>query len=118
MEIARCTVHGIAYDSQREVCPGCATGAPAGAPEYSPPSDANSKMSVGEWRGGRQDVARATWCRGQPRRAVERLERGTGIMHEVGDGAPIRSGSRAHRLRRDDRLVGLEPAAEGRVLLS
>ena len=27
--LVRCTVHGIAYDSEREVCPECAKGPPA-----------------------------------------------------------------------------------------
>jgi hypothetical protein len=29
VRIVRCTAHGIAYDSEREVCPECAKGAPA-----------------------------------------------------------------------------------------
>jgi hypothetical protein len=28
----RCPVHGIAYDSEREICPECAKGPPRGAP--------------------------------------------------------------------------------------
>jgi hypothetical protein len=38
VRIARCTAHGIAYDSEREVCPECAKGAPASNAAPSPAS--------------------------------------------------------------------------------
>lgn len=32
VRVTRCPVHGIAYDSERELCPECAKGPPRGGP--------------------------------------------------------------------------------------
>jgi hypothetical protein len=36
VRMIRCPAHGIAYDSEREVCPECAKGAPGRTPEPCP----------------------------------------------------------------------------------
>jgi hypothetical protein len=35
VHLVRCPAHGIAYDSERELCPECAKGAPADTPRGS-----------------------------------------------------------------------------------
>jgi hypothetical protein len=58
VHMIRCPIHGIAYDSEREVCPECAKGAPPG--RWIPRQSPRPEIARANVAGRRQDVTRAT----------------------------------------------------------